>query len=201
MQTVTHQTRGRITPFGDEASIYHFWLRRLKDNGFQSVQTIEANTPYILSMPNNSVYPAEYNLTGEVTFSAQNAVVPVTEPVKDETSEYIMAPTFQRLPVQDNIYVLNVGEARVGHVEGSIFERSYREARPFEAYTEHRGSNPAPRFYMIGMPNDDGTTGIATVGVGSPDTENWYDMQGRKLQGKPTKKGVYIVNGRKTVVK
>ena len=201
VQTVTHQTRGQITPFGDEASIYHFWLRRLTDNGFQSVQTIEANTPYILSMPNNSVYPAEYNLTGEVTFAAQNAVVPVTEPVKDETSEYIMAPTFQRLPVQDNIYVLNVDEARVGHVEGSIFERSYRAALPFEAYTEHRGSKPAPRFYMIGMPNDDGTTGIATVGIGSPNTENWYDMQGRKLQGKPTKKGVYIVNGRKTVVK
>ena len=201
VQTVTHQTRGQITPFGDEASIYHFWLRRLKDNGFQSVQTIEANTPYILSMPNNSVYPEEYNLTGEVTFAAQNAVVPVTEPVKDETSEYIMAPTFQRLPVQDNIYVLNVGEARVGHVEGSIFERSYRAALPFEAYTEHRGSNPAPRFYMIGMPNDDGTTGIATVGVGSADADSWYDLQGRKLQGKPTKKGVYIVNGRKTVVK
>ena len=29
----------------------------------------------------------------------------------------------------------------------------------------------------------------------------WYDMKGRKLEGKPTKKGVYVVNGRKVVIK
>jgi hypothetical protein len=29
----------------------------------------------------------------------------------------------------------------------------------------------------------------------------WYTLDGRKLQQKPAKKGVYIVNGRKTVVK
>lgn len=29
----------------------------------------------------------------------------------------------------------------------------------------------------------------------------WYDMQGRKLDGKPTKKGLYIHNGVKTVIK
>ncbi|MBQ6768626.1 MAG: hypothetical protein IJP46_08205 [Prevotella sp.] len=28
-----------------------------------------------------------------------------------------------------------------------------------------------------------------------------YDLQGRKLQGKPTQKGIYIMNGRKTIVK
>ena len=32
-------------------------------------------------------------------------------------------------------------------------------------------------------------------------TVTWYDLQGRKLQGKPTKKGVYIQNGKKVVVK
>jgi len=29
----------------------------------------------------------------------------------------------------------------------------------------------------------------------------WYDLSGRKLDAKPTKKGVYIVNGRKVVIK
>jgi hypothetical protein len=31
--------------------------------------------------------------------------------------------------------------------------------------------------------------------------DNWYDLNGRKLQGKPTRKGVYIQNGQKVVVK
>ena len=29
----------------------------------------------------------------------------------------------------------------------------------------------------------------------------WYDLQGQKLCGKPTKKGVYVVNGQKVVIK
>ena len=29
----------------------------------------------------------------------------------------------------------------------------------------------------------------------------WYTLDGRKLIGKPTQKGVYIVNGRKVVIK
>ena len=29
----------------------------------------------------------------------------------------------------------------------------------------------------------------------------WYDLQGRKYNSKPTKKGIYIFNGKKTVVK
>jgi len=31
--------------------------------------------------------------------------------------------------------------------------------------------------------------------------DNWYTLDGRKLQGKPTQKGVYIVNGAKVVIK
>ena len=31
--------------------------------------------------------------------------------------------------------------------------------------------------------------------------DQWYDMKGRKLEGKPTKKGVYVLNGRKVVIK
>jgi hypothetical protein len=29
----------------------------------------------------------------------------------------------------------------------------------------------------------------------------WYDLSGRRLQGKPTKKGVFINDGRKVVIK
>ena len=33
------------------------------------------------------------------------------------------------------------------------------------------------------------------------DSDTWYDINGRRLNGQPTTKGVYIHNGRKEVVK
>ena len=43
-------------------------------------------------------------------------------------------------------------------------------------------------------------TGIRTVGIGSPDDSTWYDLQGRKLRQKPSRKGLYIENGKKRVI-
>ena len=47
------------------------------------------------------------------------------------------------------------------------------------------------------------TTGIGTLDTrtGEFSTDGWYDMNGRKLSGKPTKKGLYINNGKKVVIK
>ena len=43
-------------------------------------------------------------------------------------------------------------------------------------------------------------TGISNV-VADDEEATWYDLSGRKLNGKPTKKGVFIKNGKKEVVK
>ena len=47
------------------------------------------------------------------------------------------------------------------------------------------------------------TTGIDEMVNGQSSMVNgtWYDLNGRKLNGIPTKKGVYIMNGRKVVIK
>lgn len=29
----------------------------------------------------------------------------------------------------------------------------------------------------------------------------WYDLQGRKLSGRPTQKGIYIYKGKKQIIK
>ena len=44
-------------------------------------------------------------------------------------------------------------------------------------------------------------TGIGVIDKGQLTNDIWYDLNGRKLQGRPTKKGVYINNGRKVVIK
>jgi hypothetical protein len=32
-------------------------------------------------------------------------------------------------------------------------------------------------------------------------SDTWYDLQGRKLSGKPTQKGIYIYQGKKRIIK
>ena len=202
VQTITHEQRGVIAPFGNTASNTHFWLRRLTSNGLQAVPTIEANTAYLISMPNSEEYVAEYNLPGRVTFSAENATVPMTEIVKDESADYVMTPCFTNAAAKQGIYVLNVGEQRSGYPEGSIFESNYRAVLPFQAYVEHKGSNPAPPYFIVGDLGGD-TTGIDATLMNSErvNSEAWYTLDGRKLQGKPTQKGVYITNGKKVIIK
>ena len=47
------------------------------------------------------------------------------------------------------------------------------------------------------------TTNIVTMDTFTGDilTDGWYSMDGMKLEGKPTKKGLYINNGKKVVIK
>ena len=60
------------------------------------------------------------------------------------------------------------------------------------------GSAAAPSRLKI----KDETLGISPVVTGSDfSDDNWFSLDGRKLDGKPTKKGLYINGGRKVVIK
>jgi transcriptional regulator of nitric oxide reductase len=45
------------------------------------------------------------------------------------------------------------------------------------------------------------TSDIRTIDAEQNAVDSWYDMNGRKLQGKPTRKGMYIHSGHKTIIK
>lgn len=208
VQTITHEANGVLLPFGVDGNGKPFWLRRLSGNGFVSTMEIEANTPYIISMPNAEEYPNEYRQAGRVTFTAQNAQVQVSEPVWLATDDQniLMAPTFQRKDASRSIWVLNANEPRNGYPEGAVFEHNYRELRPFEAYTVHMSEGPDnPRLIPLrSLLNDnDGATGIIDythiIDKGRKQ-QGIYDLQGRKLNKGTRLKGVYIVNGRKVVM-
>ena len=60
---------------------------------------------------------------------------------------------------------------------------------------------------VMNFDNGGTTTGISSVATGAASRGNattdgtWYTLDGRKLDGKPTTKGIFIVNGRKVVIK
>ena len=206
VQTIMHEKNGVLSPFGSSEGGKPFWLRQKSDNGLVQAIEIHANRPYLISMPNSTDYPAEFNQPGRVTFSSLNVRVPVTEEeaVAMADSTIVLIPTFQRMEQSDWIYALNVGETRAQYPEGSVFEQGLRAVRPFEAFTVHNNnqSNPAPRYIAINEIGN-GTLGIdaSLVNREEVNSEEWYSLDGRKLQGKPAQKGIYIQNGKKVIIK
>ena len=70
--------------------------------------------------------------------------------------------------------------------------------------TSKYGGTPAYARQMIIFDVDSGeVTGIVSTTdcTDSTNSDAWYDMQGRRLQGKPSRAGVYINKGVKVVIK
>lgn len=205
VQTITHEAQGQIIPFGAQGTGKYFWLRGYSPEGLHRATVLEANTPYVISMPNNpTVYPSEYNLNGRVTFSAENTTVPATPEFEEmliTRGNITMAPIFVAVPRDEAVYAINVSQPLDRYAEGSVFTRELREVRPFEAATTHEPINGArPKHIRIAPQPDDDVTGIRTIEL--DETEGtWYSLDGRQLQGQPQRKGVYLQKGKKVVIK
>ena len=72
------------------------------------------------------------------------------------------------------------------------------------AYLKVTGNAPASIPFRRSIDGEgEGTTGVDLIDNGQLiiDNDGWYDLNGRRLQGKPSQKGVYIKNGKKIVIK
>lgn len=72
------------------------------------------------------------------------------------------------------------------------------------AYFELNGITPSDKVkdvkqYVLCFGDD--ADGINNVNANANLNGNWYSLDGKKLTGKPSQKGVYIVNGNKTIIK
>ena len=85
-----------------------------------------------------------------------------------------------------------------GSTEGGTFQNAPSRTRGAVSTEE------LPQTITVVLMSSSGeTTGIGTLDTKTGDItlDGWYTMDGRKLEGKPTKKGLYINNGRKIVIK
>ena len=76
--------------------------------------------------------------------------------------------------------------------------RCYLEASILE------GANGAKGAVFCFEQEDEGygeATSVDAVDNSQPTNDNWHSLDGRKLNGKPVTKGIYIHNGRKEVVR
>ena len=175
VQTISHHSQGLLAPFAKgDSEARPFWLCRLSTGGFERADQIEANTPYIISMPNNQSYADQYILGGQVTFEAQNAQVHAsTELTTDEKGDFWFVPCFTIQEKTSSILPINVGQAFDGFPEGSNFFRDLeRNVRPFEAYVLSQSS--AARRFSI----SEETTGITELQPENAGQLHVYDLRG-----------------------
>ena len=76
--------------------------------------------------------------------------------------------------------------------------------KAFRAYfqVDLEGAPNGVKSFVLGFGEDD-ADGIRTISNEESMVNNagWYDLNGRKLSGKPTQKGIYINNGHKLIIK
>ena len=95
-------------------------------------------------------------------------------------------------------YTLSRGSDGTGPVGFYQFSGSTLAAQ--KAFFAVTSSSPVRAYY--GFSDDGGETGIADMPAETElSGEAWYDLSGRRLQGKPAAKGIYVKNGRKYLVK
>ena len=209
VQKITHASRGEMVPFASysrNSDKKPFWLCKYGTSGFVKASSIQANTPYIIAMPNQTGYDSNYVLTGDVTFSSENVNVAATPSLNGK-----FVPAFAAIPKSSSVYALNVINNQVnatgGYDAGSRFISNLRDVRPFEAYINQSSSTRG----VIEINMEDDTTDMkAILDVANPDKEvDIYTLNGQRVRRvkqsalddvmEQLPRGVYIVNGKKVL--
>ena len=176
-----------------------------------SVSTLTANTPY-LYLPNatgsvdfSGAYTIPADLTAGSTISGD-----WTFQGTFETKEWATAPT--------GIYGFSASDANDGITQGQFVKAGeYVRIQPMRCYLKNEGfagargakreaAEPLPETIKVRLVSANGeVTGIGSLltktGEVTLDGGAWYSLDGRRIAGKPTVKGVYVNNGKKVIIK
>ena len=159
---------------------------------------------------------------GEAVLSNPSDVMPKNTPflMKNNTNE---EKTFVLVTCNDPDLAITVADEFIGTLTAKEFTeddmataefyvcnglefikvRGAGRLAPKKAYLKVNGNNAPlsiPFRRSIGGEGE-GTTSIDASLVNSEEVNSvWYDLNGRRLQGKPSLKGIYIKNGKKVVV-
>lgn len=181
---------------------------------FKAATSIEAGKPYIVkwtTTATNIVNPVFCS----VTVTAQEKDIPNPYRYSYDDPEYITVavpgsvsftggkfcgtydPTDIYDDEHDKFYLGNNNKLYWPETDGY-------SVKAFRAYFDLSPAAAGVRDFVLNFDEDDATGIISTTNYTNFTNSagaGWYDLSGRKLSGKPTKKGLYINNGRKVVIK
>lgn len=169
----------------------HFWVRKFVNDGSGSVtfdytDKIEANTPYIIAVPDGTWGEAN-RLTGKtLVFTGTDQTV-ASEKAVASGDFYRFTGTAVSVMLND-IYALNAA--------GTSFVHGNATVDPFRAYFVASSISYSASALQIVMGENE-PTGIRDVD-NMPTNSAVYTLDGRRVSGS-AKKGVYIINGKKVI--
>ena len=146
-----------------------------------SGSTIAAGTPFIVKWTGSNVTNPVFS---GVTVSSTTAGSVTSG---DNLVQFIgtYAPVSLAAGDQSNLYL--------GSGNKLYYPSTTRQINAFRGYFHvNLGTNATVRAFVLNF-GDGETTGIISTTNYTNSDDAWYDLSGRKLSGKPTKKGVYIV--------
>jgi len=170
---------------------------------------LEANHPFLLKYKvtagaRSSRDAAALTATAEtLDFSADNATIEATEEL-----EPVIGDDFKLYGTLDDMthkegydlkaYTLQPDGSWKMSASSAYWQRDNVYLKAFNAYllkSVYTGTS-------IGTSLDDTTTGISTVEAQTTATDGaWFTLDGKRLDGKPARKGIYVKDGKKVVVK
>lgn len=180
-----------------------FWIQELSSVSgnnltFTNIATFTANRPYIISVP-ETLAGKTISFQKELS-SAYVDLTPaaITHTVGQVTLYGVCGDT----DVSGKYVLRNDKFMKAGSsagAKGALKAGANTTAAPFRVYATMEGGS-----YDQLLINSSHTTAIRTINTDetlADGNETWYTINGVRLNSRPTTKGVYIVNGKKVVVK
>ena len=183
---------------------------------FKAATAIEAGKPYLVKWSKPDGYdtnPSSFDITDPVF---ENVTIKASlSAMESYDGSVLFVPTFSPIVLEkgnwQNLYVGANNMLKYPSSTKDVTLNSFRGYFQLMAGDEP-ASNPLARSINIVSNIDDNneTTGIVdnkheTItnnhSLFESVAKHWYTLDGRKLDGKPTKKGLYIHNGNKLVIK
>ena len=169
---------------------------------FKDATKIKAGVPYIVKWGGNSSFTSPTFTSSEIEGGSPRTVT-------SDDGYVSFVGNFDPVPLTaGDKTVLYLGtENKLYYAAESSTDRSINAFRGYfqlnnglTAGTPTDPNAPQVRGFVLNFGEEDGeTTGIVDNKRETITNNHWYDMQGRKLDGQPTQKGIYIYKGKKVI--
>ena len=159
---------------------------------FKDATKIEAGKPYLV----------KWTSGGEITEPQfKNVIISSTTPQDVMVNDLVTfkgtyAPT--TLTANDRTKLYLSADNSLYYPDADVPINSFRAYFMLHGITVGNASNQAHSFVLNFGDETDGIAGVISNDV---KTNGWFTIDGRRLNGEPTEKGIYIHQGRKVVVK
>ncbi len=165
--------------------------------------TLEANQPYVLVMDETSGASrrAGDDASSVLNLGTSNVTISCSaEEGSVVKNNFTLCGTVRSMTHEEGLakkaYIMQADKTwrMMASSDPAMAKEQY--LAPFQAYLLYTGEG---ELAEVSTTFESSTTGVLTVKGSTPKSskDGWYDLMGRKLLSKPTKKGLYIYQGRK----